>query len=111
MASPASRPSPTPSTPGSQAPTASAAVTINQPQEERITAVQAARAKAMKKQAFEQRIKNRGKRTADPSDTTTSTATKKTKTEEEDNAYLREVRKLQGHSLRDEGAGVRALVK
>ncbi|POW15798.1 hypothetical protein PSHT_07019 [Puccinia striiformis] len=65
----------------------------------------------IRKQAFEQRIKNRGKRTADPSDTTTSTATKKTKTEEEDNAYLREVRKLQGHSLRDEGAGVRALVK
>lgn len=55
------------------------------------------------------RQKNRGKRSADPNDSTQTS--KKGKTEEEDNAYLREVRKLQGHSLRDEGAGVRALVK
>ncbi|KNZ51065.1 uncharacterized protein VP01_4108g1 [Puccinia sorghi] len=124
MASPASRPSPAPSTPASQAPTSSSAAAINPATKKKeITAVQAAKAKAMntsdgsflerfkkmkeeevekkkqedalaRKQAFEQRI-----------------TSKKGKTEEEDNAYLREVRKLQGHSLRDEGAGVRALVK
>ncbi|EGF99301.1 uncharacterized protein MELLADRAFT_68691 [Melampsora larici-populina 98AG31] len=55
-----------------------------------------------RKQAFEQRIKNRGKRSADSDEKSSS---KKPKPEDEDNAYLREVRKLQGHSLRDEGAG------
>ncbi|KAA1091694.1 hypothetical protein PGTUg99_005828 [Puccinia graminis f. sp. tritici] len=172
MASPGSRPSPAPSTPGSQAPAASPAAAINPATKKKeITAVQAAKAKAMnvftsdgsflerfkkmkeeevekkkqedalaRKQAFEQRIvsdkpfftflrssvimavstdttwlaeineqKNRGKRAADPNDSISTS--KKSKTEEEDNAYLREVRKLQGHSLRDEGAGVRALVK
>ncbi|PLW19859.1 hypothetical protein PCANC_05921 [Puccinia coronata f. sp. avenae] len=141
MTSPASRPSPAPSTPGSQAPASSSTTAINPATKKKeITAVQAAKAKAMnvftsdgsflerfkkmkeeevekkkqedalaRKQAYEQRIKNRGKRTADPNDS--SSTAKKGKTEEEDNAYLREVRKLQGHSLRDEGAGVRALVK
>ncbi|CAH7669563.1 hypothetical protein PPACK8108_LOCUS4418 [Phakopsora pachyrhizi] len=111
-----------------------------------ITAVQAAKAKAMnvftndgsflerfkkmkeeevekkkqrealaRKQAFEQRIKNRGKRSVEKTEVESSSSAsqpnKKSKTEDEENAYLREVRKLQGHSLRDEGAGVRALVK
>ncbi|KAG0142320.1 hypothetical protein CROQUDRAFT_135656 [Cronartium quercuum f. sp. fusiforme G11] len=107
-----------------------------------ITAVQAAKAKAMnvftndgsflerfkkmkeeevekkkqedalvRKQAFEQRIKNRGKRNVNETDESTTTNKKLKSNESEDNAYLREVRKLQGHSLRDEGAGVRALVK
>jgi hypothetical protein len=49
MASPGSRPSPAPSTPGSQAPAASPAAAINPATKKKeITAVQAAKAKAMK---------------------------------------------------------------
>ncbi|MBW0533835.1 hypothetical protein O181_073550 [Austropuccinia psidii MF-1] len=141
MASPAPNASPAPSTPGSQATPANTSTAINPATKKKeITAVQAAKAKAMnvftsdgsflerfkkmkeeevekkkqadalaRKQAFEQRIKNRGKRTADTNNS--GQTNKKSKTEEEENAYLKEVRKLQGHSLRDEGAGVRALVK
>ncbi|KAA1093625.1 hypothetical protein PGTUg99_010443 [Puccinia graminis f. sp. tritici] len=48
MASPGSRPSPAPSTPGSQAPAASPAAAINPATKKKeITAVQAAKAKAM----------------------------------------------------------------
>ncbi|KIP05317.1 hypothetical protein PHLGIDRAFT_119964 [Phlebiopsis gigantea 11061_1 CR5-6] len=67
-----------------------------------------------KKRAFDSRFKQRGKRPlplAESSDDTTEIAPKKLKVDEPTTQYQREVSNYAGRSLKDNGNGVRPLVK
>jgi len=70
-----------------------------------------------KKRAFDNRFKNRGKRPApDESDSSPSTATtenpsKKPKADSNLTKYEKEMKNFAGRSLKDDGIGVRPLVK
>ncbi|KAK4701047.1 hypothetical protein P7C70_g5188, partial [Phenoliferia sp. Uapishka_3] len=63
-----------------------------------------------RKKALDDRIKNRGKRPA-PSTADGEAAKKKVATETVDSAYKRQVEKLSGHNLKDEGVGIRPTLK
>ncbi|KAH8922428.1 hypothetical protein BT69DRAFT_1282294 [Atractiella rhizophila] len=61
-----------------------------------------------RKKAIDNRIKFRGKRKLQSMEESES---KKFKVGEPENAYLKEVKKMSERTLRDEGSGVRPLVK
>ncbi|KAH8091018.1 hypothetical protein BXZ70DRAFT_1011278 [Cristinia sonorae] len=67
-----------------------------------------------RKRNFDDRFKKRGKRPApdeSTSATSSETPTKKTKTDEPLTQYQKEVKSYAGRSLKDDGIGVRPLVK
>jgi len=66
------------------------------------------------KLALEDRIKNRGKRPAQATDLIEGEKTKKKKEDDDAepaSAYMTEVKKLTDRSLKDDGVGLRPLVK
>ncbi|KAF8607022.1 hypothetical protein BDV93DRAFT_520618 [Ceratobasidium sp. AG-I] len=68
---------------------------------------------ALKKRAFADRFKNRGKRPRPDEDAKKDEATssKKIKSDKELSQYEKEVKQYKGRSLKDDGMGVRPLVK